>query len=109
MWPQREGTLDVAEFRKMSELELLVVMAIYADLQGFCARFNDPLGDVSVQQVLTATVLMQIGQASMAGMTNKAIAEQFGKIGKSIIDGDYNDFIEQTRLVNTQPPTDTVQ
>jgi len=45
----------------------------------------------------------------MSGVPEEVIADHFANIGNAIVSGDYDDYIQQTKLLNEQPPTDTMQ
>ncbi len=96
----------MAQFTKMNTDETRIVNQIYVDIQGLLACYPE---NVNVQHALTAMTLTMIGQATIAKLSREYVAEEFAKISCSILEGDYDDFIERTILGFEKPPTDTVQ
>ena len=102
----KKWEMDVAYFPTMNDEETQIVNMVYTELQKFL-RSAPP--EVNTQHTLIAMTMMMIGSAALAGLTKDVIAEQFTKIGNAINTGDYDNYIQQTKLLNEQPPTDTKQ
>ncbi len=90
----------------MSREETQIVHLVYTKLQQLMASAPP---EVNVRHFLTAMTMMLIGQAAISGVPEEVIADHFAKIGNAIVNGDYDNYIQQTKLLNEQPPTATKQ